>query len=138
MASQPETAAVAGGQPGDRLPGPADRADDRETLGRIVHEQRLAFNAELAHPRGVLPWEQRDPGQQEMDMRIGSAVAARAVADAKLEAAAIRKQLVAFSIHMPALRRALAVAITESDYEAEAGPYRAALRVLGGEEECHG
>jgi hypothetical protein len=69
-----------------------------------------------------------------MDMRIGSAVAARAVADAKLEAAAMRKQLVAFSIHMPAVRRALAVAIAESDYEAEAGPYRAALRVLGGED----
>jgi hypothetical protein len=72
-------------------------ADDREPLGRIVHEIRLAWNAELAHPRGVLPWEQRDEGQREMDMRIGSAVAAQAVADAGLEIDRMRAQLLAFA-----------------------------------------
>ena len=56
-------------------------ADDREPYGRIVHEIRLAYNTELPHPSGVLPWEQREEGQKEMDMRIGSAVAARALAD---------------------------------------------------------
>jgi hypothetical protein len=50
--------------------------DPREPSGRIVHGVRLAFNADLPHPRGVLPWEEREAGQQEMDMRIGAAVAA--------------------------------------------------------------
>jgi hypothetical protein len=113
--------------------------DPREPLGRLVHDIRLACEADRAAAEGrerfnLPPWEKRDDWQRELDMRIGSAVAARAVADAGLEAVAMRKQLVAFSIHMPALRRALAVAIAESDYEAEAGPYRAALRVLGGED----
>ena len=51
-------------------------SDPREPYGRIVHGIRLAFNADLPHPRGVLPWEDREAGQQEMDMRIGAAVAA--------------------------------------------------------------
>ena len=38
------------------------------------------------------------------------------------------------SLAFPVLRLALAVAIGESDWEAEAAPYRDALRVLGGEE----
>lgn len=60
--------------------------DSREPYGRIVHEQRLALNAELEHPRGLLPWPERDPIQRELDCRIGSAVAAEAVRDAKLAA----------------------------------------------------
>ena len=50
--------------------------DPREPNGRIVHDIRLAFNADLPHPRGVLPWEDRRTRQQELDMRIGAAVAA--------------------------------------------------------------
>ena len=113
--------------------------DPREPLGRIVRETWVAWALEQPdvedHPSWVKPYGELAERDKEVDMRIGSAVAARAVSDAKLEAAAIRKQLVAFSIHMPALRRALAVAITKSEYEAEAGPYRTALRVLGGEQE---
>lgn len=113
--------------------------DDRESYGRLFHEQgRLTVNAERERPFILGPWEERTPEQQEIDMRGASAVAARAVHDAGLEAAEIRRQLYAFSIHMPAMRRALAIAIQESDYEAEAGPYRAALHVLGGEEDGHG
>lgn len=59
--------------------------DPREPLGRLVHEQRLAFNAEKERPFVLLPWEDRDEGQRELDMRIGSAVAARALADWEAE-----------------------------------------------------
>ena len=48
--------------------------DPREPLGRLVHEQRLAHNAELDRPFGLEPWEQRSPRQRELDMRIGAAV----------------------------------------------------------------
>ena len=72
--------------------------DDREPLGRIVHDIRLAFNAELPHPRGVLPWEQREAGQQEMDMRIGSAVAARAVDDAGFDQARLAAQVIRLQV----------------------------------------
>jgi hypothetical protein len=59
--------------------------DPRERYGRLFHAERLAVNAELEHPRGVLPWEERHPMQQEMDMRGAAAVAAQAVADADLD-----------------------------------------------------
>ena len=111
-------------------------ADDREPLGRIVHETRLAFNAELEHPRGLLPWEERHPSQRELDMRIASAVAARAVADAKLRNERLEAQVSALGANVPAIRRALVIAITEAEWESEKQPYRAALKALdiGGEE----
>jgi len=49
--------------------------DPREPYGRIVHDQRLAHNAAMDRPFGVLPWEQRSSRQRELDMRIGEAVA---------------------------------------------------------------
>lgn len=74
--------------------------DDREPLGRIVHEIRLAHEADRAATEGrqrfnLPPWEDRDPGQQELDMRIGSAVAAQAVADARIDFIAMRSRLFA-------------------------------------------
>jgi hypothetical protein len=67
--------------------------DPREPYGRIVHGVRLAFNADLPHPRGVLPWEEREAGQQEMDMRIGAAVAAAERERAEAELAGVREAL---------------------------------------------
>jgi hypothetical protein len=61
--------------------------DPREPLGRIVHEKRLAFNSEKERPFVLQSWEDRDEGQRELDMRIGSAVAARALADWEAERA---------------------------------------------------
>jgi predicted Zn-ribbon and HTH transcriptional regulator len=58
---------------------------DRETLGRLVHGVRLAHNAERERPFGLLPWEERDARQQELDRRIGEAVA-RAATEALLAA----------------------------------------------------
>jgi hypothetical protein len=70
---------------------------------RLFHEAgRLTVNVDREKPFGVEPdWDKRSDEQKEIDLRGVSAVAARAVSDAHLEAAAIRKQLVAFSIHMP-------------------------------------
>ena len=110
--------------------------DPREPLGRIVHEQRLAHEADRAAAEGrarfnLKSWEDRTADQRELDMRIGSAVAAQAVRDAGLESERMRAQLFAFGAHMPAIRRALTVAIADSVYEADAKPYRAALQALG-------
>ena len=58
--------------------------DPREPLGRIVHDQRVARSAELRQPFYLSTWEDRDEGQRELDMRIGAAVAVRAVADANI------------------------------------------------------
>ena len=58
--------------------------DPREPLGRIVHDQRVARSAELRQPFYLSTWEDRDEGQRELDMRIGAAVAVRAVADADI------------------------------------------------------
>ena len=109
-------------------------ADDREPYGRIVHEIRLAFNTELSHPRGVLPWEQRDEGQREMDMRIGSAVAVQAVHDAGLDCERMRAQLFAFGVHLPAVLDALRLAAADQEYGARARRFRVALEALGGGE----
>jgi hypothetical protein len=55
--------------------------DPREPLGRLVHDTRLACEAERAALEGrqrfnLEPWERRSYEQQETDMRIGAAVAA--------------------------------------------------------------
>ena len=111
-------------------------ADDREPLGRIVRETWVAWAKEQPDPKPswLTGWDELDDGQREVDMRIGSAVAARAVHDAGAEIETTRKHLLALSVHFPAMRRALVIAISEADYEAEAEPYRAALKTLGGEQ----
>ncbi len=55
--------------------------DPREPLGRLVHDTRLACEADRAAAEGrqkfnLSPWEERDEHQRELDMRIGAAVAA--------------------------------------------------------------
>jgi hypothetical protein len=54
---------------------------DREALGRLVHETRLACEAERSAAEGRVrfvlgSWEERSDHQRELDMRIGEAVAA--------------------------------------------------------------
>lgn len=112
--------------------------DPREPLGRLVHDQRLACEAEQAaaegrHKFNLGEWEERSDAQRELDMRIASAVAARAVSDAGLENTRRDAQLLALSAHLPAVRRALAVAVSEAEYRAAARPYLAALEAFGGE-----
>ena len=114
-------------------------ADDREPYGRIVHEQRLAYRAERER-RIPSPWEKRDPRLRELDMRIGSAVASRAVADSKLGADRMRVRLFALGAHMPAILDALRLAAADAEYGVRAKRYTAALEALeGGKEEAgHG
>lgn len=55
--------------------------DPREPLGRLVHDTRLACEADRAAAEGrekfkLGSWEDRDDAQRELDMRIGAAVAA--------------------------------------------------------------
>lgn len=56
-----------------------------EELGRLVHDVRLASEAERAEEEGrqrfrLGEWEERTPWQREVDMRIGHAVADYALA----------------------------------------------------------
>lgn len=55
-------------------------ADPREPLGRLVHDQRLAHEADQAAAEGrtrffLGTWEERSEAQRKLDMRIGHAVA---------------------------------------------------------------
>jgi hypothetical protein len=74
-------------------------ADDREPYGRLVHDTRLACEADRAAAEGrqrfdLPPWEERDDWQRELDMRIGSAVAARAVDDAGFDQSALAAEII--------------------------------------------
>src|SRR5215472_6718248 len=53
-------------------------ADPREPLGRLVRDVwvRWATEQPAVKPSWLLPWEELDDGQREVDMRIGEAVAA--------------------------------------------------------------
>jgi hypothetical protein len=74
--------------------------DPREPLGRLVHETRLAFNAEKERPFVLLPWEGRDDAQRELDMRIGAAVAAAERARAEAVIAEVREVIgTYFTVH---------------------------------------
>lgn len=50
----------------------------REDYGRLVRETWVAWASEQPDPKPswLVPWEELDPGQREVDMRIGEAVAA--------------------------------------------------------------
>ena len=50
----------------------------REDLGRLVRETWVAWAREQRDPKlsWLVPWEELDDGQREVDMRIGEAVAA--------------------------------------------------------------
>ena len=110
--------------------------DDREPLGRIVRETWVAWAREQYRPKPswLLLWEELDNGQREVDMRIGAAVATRAIADAGLRNERMEVQLFALGAHMAAIREALelAVTVTDTDDGARARRYKAAREALGG------
>jgi hypothetical protein len=109
-------------------------ADDREPYGRIVRETWVGWALEQPAPKPSwrAGWDDLDDGQREVDMRIGSAVAAQAVEDAKLRNERMEAQLFALGAHLPAIRRALTIAISEAEYETGKKPYRAALQAVSG------
>ena len=116
-------------------------ADPREPLGRLVHETRLAHEADRAAAEGrerfrLGDWEDRTDAQHELDMRIGSAVATRAVADAKARNERLEMQVFALSAHRAAIFDALQAMLRMPElYESQKKRFRNALEALGGEEE---
>ncbi len=122
--------------------------DPREPYGRIVHEQRVAFESERSalkdRPGFILqPWEDRHPEQRELDMRIGAAVGAQALADAApepmtaAECDRLRQMAGEHGGAVKAVRKALVFARMEAQDgpdEAMVAAAWAALKVLSGEE----
>lgn len=55
---------------------PGDPAEPRELVGRSVRQVWVEWAAEQADPKPswLLPWEELDDGQKEVDMRIGAAL----------------------------------------------------------------
>ena len=113
-------------------------SDDREPLGRLVRDTWVAWAMEQPGVKlsWLVTWDQlpEDDPQREVDMRIGAAVAVRAVADAKLRNDRLEAQVFALGAHMPAITDALRLAESEAMYGALARRYRAAREALGGGE----
>ena len=89
-------------------------SDDREPLGRLVRETWIDWALEqpgAIKPAWLTRWEDLDSGQREVDMRIGSAVAVRAVADAKLRNERLEAQVFALGAHRAVIIAALGYAI---------------------------
>ena len=86
-------------------------SDDREPLGRLVRDTWVAWAMEQPGVKlsWLVTWDQlpEDDPQREVDMRIGAAVAVRAVADAKLRNERLEAQVFALGAHMPAILAAL-------------------------------
>ena len=112
-------------------------SDDRESLGRLVRETWVACVVDyFKDPKlsWIAPWDDLDDFQREADMRIGSAVSARAVEDAKLRNDRLEAQVFALGANAPAIRRALVIAINGEEYEAGKRDFRKALEMMGGGE----
>ena len=111
--------------------------DPRESYGRIGWDAYQGWRADQPRPWPMdhrVTWEETDDAYRELYERIGSAVAAQAVADAKARNERLELQLFAVGTAVPAARRALMIAITEACYEAEAKSFRRALEIFGGED----
>ena len=113
--------------------------DDPDALARLVHEQRVAKNAEKERPFVLTDWDGRTEDQKDLDRRIASAVATQAVADAGVDATRMRALLFAIGQHVPAALEALSAQIADEEYEAQKTRFRdaeAALQLLKGSEEA--
>ena len=68
-------------------------ATDREALGRIVRETWVKWAKEQSNPKGhwIVTWDALDAGQREVDMRIGEAVQAAALARERQRVTVLRK-----------------------------------------------
>lgn len=109
--------------------------DPREPLGRLVHDIRLAAEADRAAAEGrqrflLGEWEDRDDGQHELDMRIGTAVAAEARRDVEAELIRLRKFRMAVTVCLPVALDALRVAPDSAEAGFPAWRYVAAREAL--------
>jgi hypothetical protein len=87
------------------------------------------------HPNWVKSWAELDERDREVDDRIYSAVAAKAVHDAGLAHERMQAQIFALGAHRPAVFEALRFAAASAEYGSQAKRYLAALKALGGDEE---
>ena len=110
--------------------------DPREPLGRIVRETWVAWAREQYRPKPswLLLWEELDNGQREVDMRIGAAVAVRAIRDAGLGLDELRAEVMRYRAHLPLILGLLRARLVASSHGNDAKPYRAALVALRGDE----
>ena len=113
---------------------------DEAALDRIAEaawDLRCQRMAEAEDGPKFIPgtWAARPEHLKETDRSVVSLVAAEAVADAKVRNERLEVQVFALAAHLPAIRRALTLAATEAEYEAEAKQYRAAIQALGISEE---
>ena len=113
--------------------------DPREPLGRIAWETFVAWACE--QPGMTVRrdrWEDLSDEEREMSMRIGSAVAAQAVADAGLEAAELRKRLMGWEAAGPAILEALSIAVATVEYDHLKGRYKRTWAAVNALEEGTG
>lgn len=116
---------------------------DPDALARLVHETRVAHEADRAAEEGRVlfnlgTWEDRAEHQRELDRRIASAVAMRAVADAKLVNERRDALLFALGVAAPAILEALTAQISDQWLESQKIRFRNAetiVRTLRGSEE---
>lgn len=113
--------------------------DDREPMGRIAHATYRDWLAEQVErvygdAKQLSAWEDLTEGMREAYMRIGSAVAAQAVHDAKLENTRRDAQLLAFGNAIPVILDALRIAAVHAGYQYERKHYRDLEEALGGGE----
>ena len=111
----------------------------------LAEADRIAMNSLLAALCDPGRFVDRAPSQRELDMRIGSAVAVRAVHDARIDLTAgnreivrLRAELDALEKHRPAILGALRARLAASPHQSAAEPYRAALMALRGTEDDDG
>ena len=81
------------------------------------------------------PLDRDKSGSGELDMRIGSAVAAEARRDYEAELIRLRAQVMVFTAWLPIARHALLEVAVRAGQESVAKQYRAAYQALGGGEE---
>jgi hypothetical protein len=110
--------------------------DDREPYGQLAHGIYRDWHAEQPGPKvAYWPWAKADPAWRELMMRITSAVAVRAVADAKLRNERLELEAATLRAHLPAILGALRARLAVSPHGSDAKPYRDALAALRGTDE---
>jgi hypothetical protein len=114
--------------------------DDREPPGRAAYEAYWGWLTEHEGPESHLPppaadWDGLNDVARELYMRMGSAVAVRAIADAGLELSELRAEVARYRAALPACLGALRARLAVSPHGSDAKPYREALMALRGSED---
>lgn len=160
--TDPLAAALTGGL---REIGPVIVTGESERLGRLVRDVWVAWACERENPKNswLVPWDELDDSQREVDIRIGEAVAIAVRAQSRLDvlekaidrtsaelvrsvlapeqarAEAAEAKLAAIKAHAPSITDALRHALSYVEHvpdpssQAAAERYRDALAIISGE-----